>query len=73
MGSINASDRYWEALEQRVVDYARQHNLTYTQAEALLLELSPLSRASMGAYFERKHAASEPALPVPVAPEREPE
>lgn len=51
------NDSYYETLEQRIVDYARQHNLTYTQAEERLLELGPLTRRALHDYFLRKHVA----------------
>ena len=66
MDSITVSRvGYWEELEQRIVDYARRHNLTYAQAEQCCLELSPLSRTSMHAYFERKHAAYQDRERIP--------
>ncbi len=54
-GSIRyPNDSYYEAIEQRIVDYARWKNLTYTQAEERLLELSPLTRRALHEYFQRK-------------------
>lgn len=46
---------YYEELEQSIVDFARRHNLTYSQAEEHMLGLSPLARQGMHAHFQQKH------------------